>query len=639
MAETINEPELKNDLYDAVNGEWLKTATIPGDHATTGGFTDLADGIEETLMADFDQLLAGQLDVNSDEMNQFKAFYQLVRDFDKREQDGSAPLKPFLDRIEALNNYQDLSDQLADWILTGLPTPFSLDIDSDMKNSTTYALFAGGPRLFLPDKTYYEAGNQAAQQLMPVFTKMMTQLLAQAGYDDARAATIVKQAIAFDRLVAPHVKSAEEGADYSKMYNPRTLDQIAASTSQLDLKTAITTLVAGTPEVIITPEPDYFEALNEILSDDHFAAMKSWLLVKTVMGLSSYLTEEQRQTSTIYGRALSGRKEARNQKKAAYDLATGVFDQVVGDYYGRKYFGEAAKQDVHDMVVKMVNVYKKRLANNTWLGKATRDKAVLKLDKLGIQVGYPDQIDALYKQFKVTPASKGGSVLSNVMAFTRIRNLDEFARWNQPVDRTRWEMSAHTVNAYFHPFHNIIVFPAAILQAPFYSLKQSSSQNFGGIGAVIAHEISHAFDNNGSLFDEYGNLNNWWTEADNKHFHELAQNMIEEFDGLAYAGQTVNGKLTVSENIADAGGLSCALEAAKGEPDVDLRAFFLNWAAIWRQKATKEREQLLLAIDVHAPAKLRANVQVQNLDDFFDTFAVKPGDGMYKTPADRVKIW
>lgn len=639
MAETINEPELKNDLYDAVNGEWLKTATIPGDHATTGGFTDLADGIEETLMADFDQLLAGQLDVNSDEMNQFKAFYQLVRDFDKREQDGSAPLKPFLDRIEALNNYQDLSDQLADWILTGLPTPFSLDIDSDMKNSTIYALFAGGPRLFLPDKTYYEAGNQAAQQLMPVFTKMMTQLLAQAGYDDARAATIVKQAIAFDRSVAPHVKSAEEGADYSKMYNPRTLDQIAASTSQLDLKAAITTLVNGTPEVIITPEPDYFEALNEILSDDHFAAMKSWLLVKTVMGLSSYLTEEQRQTSTIYGRALSGRKEARNQKKAAYDLATGVFDQVVGDYYGRKYFGEAAKQDVHDMVVKMVNVYKKRLANNTWLGKATRDKAVLKLDKLGIQVGYPDQIDALYKQFKVTPASKGGSVLSNVMAFTRIRNLDEFARWNQPVDRTRWEMSAHTVNAYFHPFHNIIVFPAAILQAPFYSLKQSSSQNFGGIGAVIAHEISHAFDNNGSLFDEYGNLNNWWTEADNKHFHELAQNMIEEFDGLAYAGQTVNGKLTVSENIADAGGLSCALEAAKGEPDVDLRAFFLNWAAIWRQKATKEREQLLLAIDVHAPAKLRANVQVQNLDDFFDTFAVKPGDGMYKTPADRVKIW
>ncbi|GAT18273.1 endopeptidase [Secundilactobacillus silagincola] len=639
MADKIDQDLIKTDLYDAVNGEWLKTATIPGDHSTTGGFTDLSDGIEKTLMADFKDLLAGKLTPENDEMNEFKKFYELVSDFDKREKDGSAPLKPYLDRIEALNNYQDLSDQLADWILAGLPTPFSLDIDSDMKDSTKYALFASGPRLFLPDKTYYEKDNQAAKQLMPVLEKMMTQLFEQAGYETSKAKTIIEQATAFDKLIAPHVKSAEEGADYSKMYNPRTLDQIADSTNKLDLRTAITTLVHGTPEKIIATEPAFFDALGDLLTDDHFQMMKSWLLFKTVMGLSSYLTDEQRQTSTIYGRAMSGRKEARSQEKAAYDLATGTFDQVVGDYYGRKYFGEAAKQDVHDMVVKMVNVYKKRLANNTWLGKATREKAILKLDKLGIQVGYPDKIDPLYSKFKVTTASEGGSVLSNLMTFTRIRNEDDFARWNQPVDRSRWEMSASTVNAYFHPFYNIIVFPAAILQAPFYSLKQSSSENFGGIGAVIAHEISHAFDNNGSLFDENGSLNNWWTKKDNEHFHELAENMVKEFDGLPYAGQKVNGKLTVSENIADGGGLSCALEAAKGEPDVDLNAFFLNWAKIWRQKATPEREQLLLSIDVHAPAKLRANVQVQNLDDFFSTFNIQPGDKMYKAPKDRVKIW
>jgi Predicted metalloendopeptidase len=491
----------------------------------------------------------------------------------------------------------------------------------------------------LPDKTYYEKDNQAAKQLMPVLQKMMTALFQQAGYEETQAKAIIENATAFDKLIAPHVKSAEEGADYSKMYNPRSLDQIADSTEKLDLRTAIKSLVHDTPEKIIATEPAYFDALNDLLTDDHFQMMKSWLLFKTVMGLSSYLTDEQRQTSTIYGRAMSGRKEARSQEKAAYDLATGTFDQVVGDYYGRKYFGEAAKQDVHDMVVKMVNVYKKRLANNTWLGKATREKAILKLDKLGIQVGYPDKIDPLYSKFKVTTASEGGNVLSNLMTFTRIRNEDDFARWNQPVDRSRWEMSASTVNAYFHPFYNIIVFPAAILQAPFYSLKQSSSENFGGIGAVIAHEISHAFDNNGSLFDENGSLNNWWTKEDNEHFHELAENMVKEFDSLPYAGQKVNGKLTVSENIADGGGLSCALEAAKGEPDVDLNAFFLNWAKIWRQKATPEREQLLLSIDVHAPAKLRANVQVQNLDDFFSTFNVQPGDKMYKAPEDRVKIW
>lgn len=234
---------------------------------------------------------------------------------------------------------------------------------------------------------------------------------------------------------------------------------------------------------------------------------------------------------------------------------------------------------------------------------------------------------------------EGGTLLSNALAFSKIELKERFGRWNQPVDRTEWEMSADTVNAYYHPFRNVIVFPAAILQAPFYSLEQSSSANYGGIGAVIAHEISHAFDNNGALFDEYGNLNNWWTEEDLAHFQEKAQAMIEEFDGLSFADGTVNGKLTVSENIADAGGLSCALEAAKTEADHSLADFFVSWATIWRTKAKKEYQQLLLQIDVHAPAKLRANIQPQNLMEFYETFAITEEDAMYLPPEKRVHIW
>ena len=200
-------------------------------------------------------------------------------------------------------------------------------------------------------------------------------------------------------------------------------------------------------------------------------------------------------------------------------------------------------------------------------------------------------------------------------------------------------MPAHMVNAYYDPQFNVIVFPAAILQAPFYDLHQSASANYGGIGAVIAHEISHAFDNNGAQFDEKGNLHNWWTEADLKHFQGLAQDMINEFDGLETEAGKVNGKLVVSENIADAGGLSCALEAAKGETQPDLKAFFINWARIWRMKASMERMKLLLNIDVHAPHVLRANVQPKNLDDFYTTFDVREGDGMYLAPAKRVNIW
>ncbi len=231
------------------------------------------------------------------------------------------------------------------------------------------------------------------------------------------------------------------------------------------------------------------------------------------------------------------------------------------------------------------------------------------------------------------------SLIANLNQLSIVASKEMFSRWNKPVDRMRWEMSAATVNAYYHPFKNIIVFPAAILQAPFYSLKQTSSQNYGGIGAVIAHEISHAFDNNGALFDEYGNLNNWWTPEDSAHFKKLAQKMIDEFDGLPIAGQKVNGKLTVSENIADGGGLSCALEAAKEEDDFNAQEFFINWATIWRMKATQQYEQLLLSIDVHAPQKLRANVQAQNQADFYTAFDIQPGDQMYKAPEDRVNIW
>ena len=288
------------------------------------------------------------------------------------------------------------------------------------------------------------------------------------------------------------------------------------------------------------------------------------------------------------------------------------------------------------MVAKMVAVYKHRLENNDWLSAATREQAIVKLNNLGVQVGYPDKLAPLYKRFVVDEKE---SLLTNDARFIRIAIEDNFSRWGKKVDRTEWEMAASTVNAYYNPSFNIIVFPAAILQAPFYSLDQSASANYGGIGAVIAHEISHAFDNNGAKFDEWGNMKNWWTDADKKHFDTLAQDMVREFDGLTTRAGKVNGKLVVSENIADAGGLSCALEAAKETPNANLRDFFINWARIWCVKSSLEREKLLLAIDVHAPQELRANIQPRNLADFYTTFNVQPGDGMYMKPEDRVNIW
>lgn len=632
----VNNELIKDDLYEAVNGEWLKTAKIPDDKPATGGFNDLVDEIDKQLMDDFDAYATGKEKSDDSRFNEMIKLYRLAKKFDWRKKVGPQPLKRMLASVENLNSYEDYQSQWKNWILAGMPSPISFDIDADMKNATVYALFASSPSLILPDKSYYEAEKKAQHdQLLQLWSSMVEALMNKLGYSKEEAKKIIDDAIKFDALLAPNVKSAEEAADYSKMYNPQTVAELASATDQLDIAAIIKQLVGEEPEKVIVTEPEYFKALNKILQGN-FELFKNWALIRVIRENASYLDDEMREINGRYGRSLSGSKKPVSQRKFAFYLARDMFSQVAGDYYGKKYFGPQAKADVHHMVEQMIKVYKGRLTNNQWLSKDTRDKAILKLDKLGIQVGYPDKIPALYDQFKVDEEE---SLIANLNQLTVTANKELFSRWNKPVDRMRWEMSAATVNAYYHPFKNIIVFPAAILQAPFYSLKQSSSQNYGGIGAVIAHEISHAFDNNGSLFDEFGNLNNWWTDEDSAHFKQLAQKMIDEFDRIPFAGQKVNGKLTVSENIADAGGLSCALEAAKTEADFNAQEFFINWATIWRMKATEQYMQLLLSIDVHAPQKLRANIQAENLDDFYRAFDIKPGDEMYRAPEDRVHIW
>ena len=634
----INQKMIKDDLYEAVNGEWVKQATIPDDKPATGGFQNLDDKVEKQLTADLDDFVAGKQHDQMPTENRFAELlklYQLAGDFERREKEGTKPLLDGLKPVQALQSYADYQEHWLEFAKNGVAAPVLFDIDADMKNATVNALFAGAPGLILPDKSYYDQGNQQGPKLMALWKKNIGEVLPKFGFSADETQQLIDQTVAFDQLLVPHVKSAEEAADYSKMYNPQTLTEFADHTKQLDLAAIIEGLIGAKPDKVIVTEPKYLAALDDILTG-HFELFKSWLIVNYIRSNAGLLTDELRELNGRYGRAVSGQKKPVNQKKYAFRMARGGPSQALGVYYGRRYFGQAAKADVQRMVHSMVDVYKQRLQNNEWLSPKTREKAIVKLNELGIQVGFPNKVPAIYDKLHVDLSQ---SLMANLNNLSRVFLEDQFSKWGKKVDRNRWEMSAATVNAYYHPFKNIIVFPAAVLQAPFYSTEQSSSENFGGIGAVIAHEISHAFDNNGSLFDEKGNLNNWWTDEDRAHFKKLSQKMIDEFDGLPFAGQKVNGKLTVSENIADGGGLSCALSAAKKEDDADLKAFFINWARIWRMKATTQYMQLLLSVDVHAPNKLRANVQVKNLADFYTTFNVHEGDGMYLPEDQRVNIW
>lgn len=627
------------DFYEAINGEWIQTAEIPADKPSTGGFQDLVTEIEELLMEKFRLWTNGDEAIPNEKLQHAVNYYRLATDFEMREALGVDPIRPLLKRVADLTDFADLNQQLADWILDGFPLPFDFGVMADMKNTSANAVYLSPTSLILPDKTYYEKDNEQADALLQKFFDETSAVLQKIGHSRSEAETIVEQALAFDRSLVPFVKSAEENADYSLMYNPRSFTDVLAYSQTIDLQQAFLHVLPLQPEQIIVTEPAYFEHFHDFLTDEQFPLVKSWMYVLTSLQYTGYLNEELRVLGGEYTRFLSGIKEAKAPAKAAYALAFAQFSDIIGDYYGRTYFGAEAKADVEHMVATMIEVYQNRLAHNTWLSEPTRKKAIAKLTKIGVHVGYPEVLPALYDQLITVPKTANGTLLGNALTFKRLAREDNFAKLNKPVNREEWGMSAATVNAYYSGLMNIIVFPAAILQAPFYDFSQSSSANYGGIGAVIAHEISHAFDNNGAKFDENGNLHNWWTAEDFAHFQTLAQAMIDEFDGLAFAGGTVNGKLTVSENIADAGGLSCALEAAKRESDVQLTDFFTNWAKIWRTKATEQYQQLLLTVDVHGPAKLRANIQLQNLDDFYTTFDIKPGDAMYRAPENRVQIW
>ncbi|WP_262314653.1 M13 family metallopeptidase [Lacticaseibacillus parakribbianus] len=628
-------PRYQDDLYEAVNGEWEKTAVIAPDKSRTGGFSDLADGVEDQLMADFKAVADGSKPAPDPYFAQAVKLYQKALDFTTRD---AAGIKPALDRLAVLNATSDLAAfnaKAGDLELSLFPLPFSGGVEPDMKDTSRNLYQISGPSTILPDTTYYAEGNEQGQALLKTWTDMSQQVLAQTDLSAADQATYLKDALSFDREIAKHVKSSEEWADYPKAYNPQSFSAVAAQFGAFDFAAFVEEVLPAKPETIIVQDPRFLKEFTQLFSAATFDQYKHWAYVTELISLTGYLSEDLRQLGGTFGRALSGSPEEPSQIKHAYRLANRFFSEPIGIYYGQTYFGETAKADVIALVEKMIATYKRRLTNSSWLSDSTKAKAVVKLDTMVLKMGYPDKVQAVYDLLKVGD----GDLLSTAIGLSTTRNQYNLDQLTQPVDRTIWVMPGHLVNACYDPSRNDITFPAAILQAPFYSLDQTASQNLGGIGAVIAHEISHGFDNNGAQFDEFGNLKDWWQPADYAHFKDLTQAMIDEFDGLETEAGKANGKLIVSENIADAGGLAAALETAQGLEDCDLQAFFINWSRIWRQKARLELQKMFLAVDVHAPAKLRANVQPQNLEAWYQAFDVKPGDGMYLAPDKRITIW
>ncbi|MBR3076308.1 MAG: M13 family peptidase [Oscillospiraceae bacterium] len=628
---------IQDDLYEAVNGEWLKTAVIPEDRPTTGGFADLDQGVEKIMMADFRAFAAGEKTSDIPEMKYAIALYKKVLDAERRNREGIAPALPTLELLRSIQSPEALNAHAAELLLADIELPLRVGVTEDMQDAETYSFIMAGPDLILPDTSYYAEDNEAGKQLLGVWADMAAKVLAFTPLSEAEQKQYLEDALAFDALAAKKVKSMLEWSEYTKCHNPMPTEEVAVYTAPFDIRKLLADLYGEkAPETLIVYDPRAVKEMNGYFSAENFGLYIHWAYVKTLLKATACLSEELAALGKTYSRALRGVAVDPSLEKQAYQTASELYAEPIGVYYGRTYFGEEAKKDVVDMVKKIIETYKLRMAKNGFLAESTKEQAIKKLSTIEVKMGYPDEIKPIWSQLVF---DENDSLLPIMAQLTLIRQKDMLDKLHKPVDRTEWLMPGHMVNACYNPSANDITFPAAILQKPFYALTQSPSENLGGIGAVIGHEISHAFDNNGAHFDEHGNLNNWWTEADFAAFKELTKGMVEQFDGIEFHGGKVSGELTVSENIADNGGMGVTLEIMHGLPDPDYRAYFRNWARIWCIKAKEEYIQLLLASDVHSPTVLRANMMPRNFPEWYEAFGVTENDGMYIAPEKRISIW
>ena len=623
----------QDNLYLAVNSAWQKDAKIPADRTEIGVNTEIDMRIEKRMMTDLDQLAAEKKELPKiQDLEKGINLYKLALDFERRNQDGAEPIKADLKQLTELTDFTQFNQTAAaSNVITSLP--FSFDVEADMKNTAKHVFEFGGPSTFLPDTTSYQ--QEDAEKLLGILEKQSVNLLKMAGIDEQEAEAYVKNALAFDQKIAKVVKSTEEWADYPAAYNPYSLDDFLAKFESFDMKDFLSQILPVLPDKVIVLEPRFLDHAEELINPTNFEEIKGWMITKFINNVASSLSQDFREAAFPYHQAISGQAELTPQKRHAYYLANGSFSEVFGVYYGKKYFGEEAKADVTDMIQRMIKVYEERIRANTWLSEATKEKAIVKLRALVLKIGYPEKIEKIYDLIQVDPSR---SLYENEKNIAQVAEEYNLIQLTKPVDRSIWVMPGNMNNACYDPQRNDITFPAGILQAPFYDLNQSRGTNYGGIGATIAHEISHAFDNNGAKFDEHGNMKNWWTDEDFKEFNQRTQAAIDIYDGLNYGPAKLNGKQVVAENIADLGGLSCAIQANKSEGD-SMIELFENYARSWAQKQRPEAIKTEIAVDVHAPQPTRVNIPAQCQDEFFETFDVKETDGMWLDPEQRVKIW
>ncbi|WP_264520146.1 M13 family metallopeptidase [Flavobacterium sp. N1994] len=632
-----------DNFANYVNGTWLKTTKIPSDKASYGAFDMLYDQSQKDVKAIIEDAAKSNAADGSDEQKIGDCFSSFMN---RKERDakGLTPIQPELKAIDAIANYDDLASFFGTVNRTGISIPFQISVYSDFKDPTKYILITWQSGLGLGEREYYLSPDPKMADIRKKYVAHVEKMLQLGGIENPteNAAKIM----ALETSLATQQMKKEDTRDVMKLYNKYATADLKTLMPDFNWTAMLTKASVEKEKSIVVTQVDYIKNLNNIIKKTPIDTWKTYLKWGLINKSASLLTAElDNQNFDFYGKTLNGTEKQEDDWKRGVSTVNGSLGEVVGKVYVEKHFSPEAKERMVTMVKNLLNSYAESIKKLDWMSADTKKEALKKVDKFMIKIGYPDKWRD-YSTLKIAKNDLYGNT-QRATEFEYKRNLDKLGK---PVDRTEWGMTPQTVNAYYNPSLNEIVFPAAILQPPFFDLKADDAVNYGAIGAVIGHEIGHGFDDEGSTFDGDGVMKNWWTPADLAAFKAKTSALVAQYNSFkAFPDLNVNGTFTLGENIGDLGGLSIAIKAYKATlkgkeaPVMDgftgMQRVFLGWGQVWGEKTREEALRSQIARDPHSPAKFRINGVVRNVPEFYEAFKIKPTDSLYLAPEKRVKIW
>lgn len=634
----------QDDFYRFVNGTWMKETKIPADKSTYGSFVELRDKSDDALKAILEDAAAKRDVQPGSELQKIRDYYLSYLDTARIQALGIQPVRPELARIDQLRSKQALPELFAHLDRIGVQTPFSFFVSQDAKQATRYIAYVSQSGLGLPDRDYYFKDGEKFAQTRAAYLDYIATLLRLSGEKQPEAAA--KRIMAFEMALAEHHWDRAKNRDRDLTYNPKSVAELEKMTPAFSWDTFLQASDAASTPAVVVRQPDYLTAMNRVLAATPLGTMKEYLRFKLLDSYADELSTPFVDARFAFrGKTLQGLEQQEPRWKRAVNATEDALGEAVGKLYVERNFDPASKRQMEELVSNLRAAFRQGIDDLEWMTPATQREAQAKLAKFNTKIGYPDKWRD-YSALAVDPTDLvGNEMRENQFAYARMVD-----RLGKPIDRAEWGMTPQTVNAYYSSTMNEIVFPAAILQPPFFDPQADDATNYGAIGAVIGHEISHGFDDQGRKSDGLGNLRDWWSPADTKAFQQRADRLGAEYDAFSpIPGMNVNGKLTMGENIGDLSGLAVAYKAYKislnGKPAPVIggftgdQRFFMGWAQVWRSLQREDALRQRLLTDPHSPPEYRVNGVLRNMQAFMDAFDVKPGDGMYLPPEERVTIW